>query len=1367
MSGAQMSSNLPQLLFFVILFGLAVFVVVAYFAGTSVKGDQDKLHKTIFHKWWQHFCLAYLYPFWEKIKKLASRASGPIGDSLKLVKESLRENIPSKDYMYKVPWYAIIGDTPSNKAQMLESLDLSHPIDSPKFGLPQNDPLLSWWFFEKGIIVDVAEKCLYAQPKKHTKEDFQSFLKGLARYRPSRPLDGIIVTVPAHYFYGKDKLSKAELQKRATALSDQLMHTERLLGFKFPLYFLMTGMEKVPGFTGLCQELPKEAQQEMFGWSSDFPSSDSYKSSWVRAAFSQMKGFLFQGTLTLFSSGKVEEYGDDMMVFLKEFESLEEGVTQYLDALFRVNDYSGHFILRGIYGTGVGSMPEVQAASAKSDDASVVAIPALKQNWFFLKDLFQKKIFPEWGLALPISRFLKSTNRVITYLKSGIITVALVGTLSLFLGYRHLTRATAEIQPVLAQVLHDLHVQGSKHLSDDMLASHAFAGRARTILELVVKAARWPLSSPLLLPSMLSSLDDRLYEDIFSIYNMMIARPMYMAFNDRAERVMKAELPSSKGSNKFNKTFLYNPTITPEFLTLSGYVDEMAMLEDRATLYNNLQRSQSDKSLEKIVQYLYGFKFPESFLEDDSPLKKRVIGEAQYRPFNLDNYRLYAEKRLYFLYNVFLGRIMDPALVYKMSAELQETLEKIDGKGTPKMDSFYKAFLQIKDVMEFASLDGATWIINPHADFGETYKNMVGKIESMSVFSMQVSEKLAKVSKALHGKVMHYLKSYGSPLTGYFFATSPATKRLEPSQGLVTLHKGLGLLLHKPFMAKTDGSKFARTVPDNQLLHWDRRILKNAIALIESYEDFVEEELPGYPADLQDTIRVVGLEQTQKNLESMLERGQTFFEVPPHSWGKQAQDAARLQVDNVKFAGPLLLKLLEKLDNISSKETYTDLRNLIFSQMYQNLKQLDKILKEGGYYLPLSKDFDWWKGDKNILLKAYGMNDKHEMQAYFDNQTQHVMHMIIEYGAPVMHVLNSDIFSMNIEEIVTFARWNRLMEEALAFQNKKAVGSVKALERFLIEEANEITEEDCLEKITLDDAKSESGDYFIQRRNMVRRLVFKKCQRMSADKAASQYNKMAEYFNSFMANTFPFMDGVPDGSKIAADVSDKIVQEFFTEYDKLTPKMRKAIQEVGSYSGWSEARRFLARMGKVRAFMDKYFAPKVKEGDPGVDFRIEFRQNQMREKHGDKVLDWAVVAGDQSSSVKEGNKLIRWEFGKNIAFGFQWAMDAPLQPVEKENIPALVKLGGRSMYVYQGYWALVRAMMLHRTPAQEGGSTRNDTLLKFEVPIGPNPMMDPVDNATLFLRIIPQTAKGLSDLGFKIPPFPTFAPKIVRQERGE
>lgn len=273
--------------------------------------------------------------------------------------------------------------------------------------------------------------------------------------------------------------------------------------------------------------------------------------------------------------------------------------------------------------------------------------------------------------------------------------------------------------------------------------------------------------------------------------------------------------------------------------------------------------------------------------------------------------------------------------------------------------------------------------------------------------------------------------------------------------------------------------------------------------------------------------------------------------------------------------------------------------------------------------------------------------------------------------------------------------------------------------------------------------------------------MYNRCQQANAAKAAQKYNTMAEFFNTHMANVFPFMDGVPEDPILSADVSDKVLEEFFKLYDSVSVEQRESIMKTKRYQeSWKGVKVFLSKMDKVRDFFDKYFAPTEKDGPPGLSVEVQFRQNKMRETHGDKVMDWALILGDTAVSEKEGKQPVRWELGKNTSFGFQWALNAPIRPVENSGPQALAYVAGRAIFVYQGYWSLLRAMMIHKTPTKEGGETHSDTLLKFEIPLGYNPELAPVDQANLFMRVTPLTASGVKAPYFKIPEFPTEAPKL-------
>tara|TARA_R110002050_G_scaffold847_4_gene5978 strand:+ start:60485 stop:64648 length:4164 start_codon:yes stop_codon:yes gene_type:complete len=1385
MTGSQLTNNLPQLLLFILILGIAIFLLVAFFAGTGMKGRRKfVLKETEFYK--KYFTTkedstemgldkikAYAREKFPEVLRLAKKTfealgfqpDGAIKTSFAEVKKCLKERIGGSNYAYKVPWYMLVGDTESGKSTVVQNLNIPHPIDSPKFGFPEKGPALNWWFYEKGIILDPAGYNIFSDPQASKGSDWVTLLKNLSKIRGKRPLDGLILTIPASYFVGRNKLTDEVLRQKADALSNQLIKTEKYLGVKLPIYILITKCDKIAGFKGYCNELMPNTHNEIMGWSNPYATDMNYNPRWVGEAFKSIYGYLFESVLRIFSRGRTEEYRDDVMIFPQSFEAVQEGAQKYIDRIFKIDDYRDHFSLRGIYLTGNANVEPVSSVQF-GEDVPEESSWKRKIKLLFLKDLFAKKIFQEEGLAAPINRFLTTTNRTISYLKIGIIITVILGTLSLYFGQRSVRKSLSEVQPSFARILHDLQLRGGTQISEKQIGSFLFEKRAQTVLELVSKASQYRINSIFLPSSWFSDLNEKIDQEVYDIYNLIIARPMYMSFNAKAEKIMRTELPKIPELPGKQRMVL-DPTSTPEFLALEGFVDAMLMLEDRTTLYNNLANSRDAGALQKVAKYLFNFAFPDSFLKDRTPLKSRVIGEAHYKAFNVDNYRLYAEKRLYELYNNFLERILDPKYIYALASQLQNTLEDVDGSGIPDIQSFRKTLIEIKQLVNFISGASGNWLTKPEFDPGSKYQETIQKIQKAKIFNKNVVKRLAIVSEKVYEKATHYLKSYGSPVTGYFFTTSGQTKRLKPSPGLVTLEKGLGLFMNKPFMSQVKGEAFTAEMPKGELLHWDKQMIQNSIGLIEAYNEFLKEELPGYPADIQDTLRMVGLKQLQRNINVMLGRAQTFYEEPTELWSRQAEDSARAQVDNINLVGPLFIKLLAKLDDIGSIDTYTNLRNLLFEQMYSNLKKLDKILMESDYFSIGNENFSWWNGGDRVIFRAYNMTDRHEMQAYIANQSRRLMHLVREYASPVMKFLKSDVFAMNLKEVKLFDRWLRLMTAAAEYENNKADSTLKILENFMLEEGNQITFENCFEKITKFDANQISGDYFLHRRNTLKKGMYHRCQEATAEKAAVQYNKMAEFFNTNMAGAFPFIKGIPQEPIISADISDKIMEEFFKLYDVVNGTSRESIISMPQYEKtWKKAKVFLSKMDKVRSFFDKYLAPKEKDGAPGMDVEVQFRQNKMREKHADKVIDWALILGDNSVSEKEGKQPIRWTFGRDVAFGFQWAVNAPLRPSENAGPLALTNVAGRAMYVYQGYWALLRAMMIHDTPTKEGGQVNADTLLKFEIPLGYNPQLPPVDNAVLFMKITPLTSNGVRSPNFKIPEFPIEAPKLIAEKQG-
>ncbi len=1339
---------LPYFIIIILALNALIFLLVAYSTKLSLRGHLEKIgfkNPDFFARLQTAFpsdiessssllekIQLYIYGV---LDVLGVRPLGPIYTSFRGAMGALKSNLVSED-IYSLPWFIVVGDDFSGKKTVLQNSGLSNPISSPAFSVPTEDPLLQWWFYDKGIVLEISERCFTTQK---VEESWNTVLKALKRYRPYRPIDGIVLTAPATYFTGSEALSKDVMIQKATLLSSQLNKVGSFLGFKLPLYLLMTKCDQVAGFSGFCKELPEEALSEMVGWSNPYATDLAYKDSWVKEGFDKIYTSLFESTLRIFAQKPVEEYQDDLMIFPQAFSNLKENVSIYLDSTFQKDQYDNDIMFRGIFLTGDGG-------------EDLTTHP-------FLKDLFKQKIFMEIGAAIPLNKFLVSASRTINWIRLGIAGLVISGVCGLYWIQGRLSADVQDIRPSLINILNNLQEENPNKFT----AADAAEFRTKAILTLFVRVYESSLTSPVLLPSSISLLSKRLKDLLLVLYETRIEEPIHYLLKRKADSLIKDPLPTIRLDAPFS-----DPTQTSEFLLLEGYVNALLDLQAVISIYETLPETKSLGGLSKLINYIYGYEFAPSFLRAHETLGRDLINEGNYPPFYIENYRIFAEKRLYQLYNNFLRRILDPKYNYSLSQKLQKTLGKVEGQGFHDLENLRDSLTEIKNLMTFITASGASWMTNPRFDPGSKYQKLMGQIQNISLFSNDIQEKLAKTSEALYEKATTYLRSYGSPLTGHFLTISPLTKRLEPSPGLLNLESKLNEFLSKPFMQKVEGSPFINKIPQGQFVHWDPQAVRNSIALALDYKTFMDKELSSYPANIQNPLRVAGREQLERNIDVILEKGQMFYERPTQKWTQQSKDAMQSQIDNIAEVGPLFLKLLKYLDEDQAHKTQGRLKTALFDQMYEQLQNLDSTLNQGEYYLPSDPRFREWQGGKDAVLRSFNVADKAEMKSYFANQSAQIVTLATQYSVPIIEFLKADIFSLSMDQIKLVNRWYTLIQQSINYKQSKPSGSMAVLEEFLLDTGNDITYETCLAQTTVPPSVESTSDYFLGRKNLLLKGMNQRCQVMTAEWAAKQYNKIEALFNNNLANLFPFTVQIPKAAQLDAEVSGTAMEELFQELEVMTPEIQNSIMASGKYKkSWIQVKNFLDAMAEIKNFFQTYFASKVKGGDLGTDFTVKFKQNKLNESQGNLFSDWAFLFGDKSLSFNTtGNGGGRWEVNKPVSFGFEWKQNSSLFPSEKSLSSAAVIVGPRVLFVYEGTWALLRGMMLHQTPVKKGGFPNNQVLLRFRIPLTPTPGGDVTTRAQLFVSLTPKTVKGLSAVNFKIPKFPTSAPKLTPDSQG-
>src|SRR5204863_5325586 len=128
----------------------------------------------------------------------------------------LKANSAGRDFRYQVPWFMVAGRQGSGKSTLLSALGSGILFDEVPAVLKRASGL-EWRFLDRGILLDVPGACLEREGGVPGDEKaWVRFLRLLEKNRPRRPVDGVVLTIPASDLVGTSALTQARLVDQAT-----------------------------------------------------------------------------------------------------------------------------------------------------------------------------------------------------------------------------------------------------------------------------------------------------------------------------------------------------------------------------------------------------------------------------------------------------------------------------------------------------------------------------------------------------------------------------------------------------------------------------------------------------------------------------------------------------------------------------------------------------------------------------------------------------------------------------------------------------------------------------------------------------------------------------------------------------------------------------------------------------------------------------------------------------------------------------------------------------------------------------------------------------------------------------------------------
>jgi len=340
----------------------------------------------------------------------------------------LRKATPGKrawgsQYLYQLPWYMFVGAPGSGKTTTLLHSGLRFPLaesmGAGAIGGVGGTRQCDWWFTDDAVLLDTAGR--YTTQDSDAQVDqagWHGFLGLLKKYRPRRPINGIIVALSV-----ADLLQQgpAARQAQAGAIRARIKELHERLGSSFPIYVTVTKCDLLAGFMEFFDTLGREERAQV--WGMTFP-LDAKEGAGAAALAAFPARFLeLEQRLQARVLGRLQEERDLqrralLYRFPQQFAGLGEVLKGFLDAVFEPTRYEQGAQLRGVYftsGTQEGNpIDRVMGALAATFGFERKVLPpnAVSGRSYFITALLRDLIFREAGLAGVDPRFEQRRRRL-------------------------------------------------------------------------------------------------------------------------------------------------------------------------------------------------------------------------------------------------------------------------------------------------------------------------------------------------------------------------------------------------------------------------------------------------------------------------------------------------------------------------------------------------------------------------------------------------------------------------------------------------------------------------------------------------------------------------------------------------------------------------------------------------------------------------------------------------------------------------------------------------------------------------------------------------------------------------------------------
>ena len=1348
-------------------------------------------------------------------KRLGKLDVESLKQSFKRAVDLIEANIVSGAERYNIPWVLVLNDGPGAGGLPLVQSGLQSGL-SANSTLAASAHGITWNFFGKGVVVQFRVDYLgSADGTDDGNRIWEEFLSLCAAYRPERPFDSVVLSLPASTMVREDPKALLEVAEYAKSIHRRLWRTQTSLAMRFPIYTVIAGCEAIPGFSRMASVLPEGLRNSILGWSSPFDLSAPYQSAWADAAVNAVEISLSDTCQELSSLELPGHDSADYFLLPLQIESLRASLRVFCDELMKRSSYHEPFMFRGIYLTGDCSfsaqLVAKRAAKALTDsvapspDHSTAADLADKptsktdslplevaQKPAFLRQIFESKIFDESGLARPTqvqrlrNPMLSTTARWVVV---GLLVFWAVGLVFTTIRMDKQFRMIAEIMQRLDQgaKLGSVNSSGGKFPTLVELGGAQDPARIRSMQDIAV-LTRLDLGhiNSFLMPgswSWFDDLSDRLEMVIVSHFAKNALNPIRLAVPQQLSQLTGVpldpatgnlingalcSLPPSWATQTLDRSGVPSLSVnrTPEFSAALQYVANIDQIDQLIGAIHRLVNGAGKPSggdLRLIVKAVTGADLKVDLDRQAGIFRRYAQGAGNLAPleqmqfasgctFKLAMKEL--DKRL-FLEN-------DLLISEKRIADIASKLVT-GGVGSFDPAKAIEGWKEIQDELyrqeDLFDPGQGSWINRRSIDTNKGYAEMM---QSAAAIPLIGPGTVAQAKNTTNEGLGEFLNDWDAvqrnsrSALGKGLMWSDKENKWSFAEDRVNLQSGLTELLLQPY-ANTASRRSKLVVQSQQSVSWDKVKLDQALAVSSTRKDFYSNILPKFPAVARADIDQI-VSSLLANVVIEL-TSQSMILNQPGVRPAPLDESVRTRLSNLQ----------SMLIDMGAKPSADQITAVLATDALVRLRLLDEAFQRAEVYMPQDRSFKSWNGEKAPLQQAFSVGDSQGLAAYLADQSTFIDSLSRE-ADNLLPRLDATSASGTLA-----VKWQGIVNDMSRYRLKSPNSSLMRLEQFVMVTAADVDRANCADKLMTKAVARGASDVFGDRQQMLLSGLANRCRDLQSTEQRDLWDAFAQRFNQDLAGRSPFIflsnaqawsaPGLVAAQVRSAEVAAVDPDTAGTVLRLYDPahKLLNDKPSVRTSSGNPTApvTRFDLQMARVRNFMAPLY-PTDENVPAGYDLAVEFRTNLAFEVEGNQIAEWTLTVGNQTLRQREPARVLRWQPGMPVVLALRLARDGPLAPKLDPTQPWMSVENRTVSYRFNDPWALYSFISRHRDIDSAPRPDTKSQMLHFEFPVG-----SPSDNTTempavasrarVFLRLTITGAGKRAPLVWPVI-FPTSAP---------